>query len=373
MHPLMHPHAARLADRDRLLVVRLGAVGDVLRTLPALHLLRRSFPSLHVAWIVEDLSRPLLEGHPEIDEVIRFPLPDLRAAASRPLALARGLAALARDLRRRRFTVAADFQGTLKSGLLALVSGAPRRVGFAPGHCREMNFLFTNRRVRPRSRHLNRVAKNLVLAQALGASDDEVTVVLPESAEEGRQAEALLRSAAVDRSRAVVLSPGTSRRQSHKRWPEERFAVLTALLRTELGATPLVVWGPGEEAAARAIVAASGGRAVLAPPTGLRLLAAVLRRVAAFVGADTGPMHLAWAVGCPVVALFGPTDPRLNAPLGEGHVVLSGEGSTDAISPEQVLSAVRGILERSAAPRPPSAAPRLSGASLLRAAAGPVP
>jgi lipopolysaccharide heptosyltransferase I len=373
MHSLMHPHAARLADRDRLLIVRLGALGDVLRTLPALHLLHKSFPGLHIAWMVEDLSRPLLEGHPEIDEVIRLPLPELRAAAGRPLALGRGLAELARDLRRRRFTVAADFQGTLKSGLLAWLSGAPRRVGFAPGHCREMSFLLTNRWARPRSRHLNRVAKNLVLAQALGAHDDEVTFVLPESAEEARQAEGLLRSAGAERSPVVLLSPGTSHRQRHKRWPEESFALLAVLMATELGATPLVVWGPGEEDAAGAIVAASGGKALLAPPTGLRLLAAILRRAAAFVGADTGPMHLAWAVGCPVTALFGPTDPRLNAPLGEGHVVLTGAGSTAAISPERVLAAVRGILERSGTPRAASAAPRLSGASLLRAPGGPTP
>ena len=137
---------ARLPLRhgDRVLVIRLGALGDVVRTLPALHRIRTTFPGVHLAWIVEDLSRDLLVGHPEIDEVIRFPRQELRKEMGRPGRLAKGIAALSHELRDRRFTVAIDFQGSFKSGLLAILSGAPRRVGIAPGHSRELSFLFTN-------------------------------------------------------------------------------------------------------------------------------------------------------------------------------------------------------------------------------------
>jgi lipopolysaccharide heptosyltransferase I len=363
--------AAPLSRADRLLLIRLGAVGDVLRTLPALHLIRRTFPSLHVAWLVEDLSRELLEGHPEIDEVIRFPRRELRAAAARPARIVALFRDVVRDLRARRFTVAADFQGSLKSGLLARLSGASRRIGLAPGHARELSFLFTNAWVRPASTTMNRVARNLLLAEALGAGGDEVEIVLPERPEEGREAEAILRELAPGPRPAIVLSPGTSRRQRRKRWPADHYARLAALLREGGEAACLVAWGPGEDETARRIVSASGGAARMLPATGLRLLAALLRRAALFVGADTGPMHLAWGVGCPVVALFGPTDPRLNGPLGQDHVVLRRGGHTASIAPEEVLAAARRVLDRPGRPAAPGAATRLSRAALFAPAAGP--
>jgi ADP-heptose:LPS heptosyltransferase len=117
----------------------------------------------------------------------------------------------------------------------------------------------------------------------------------------------------------------------------------------------VVVWGPGEEELARSVIAISEGGAILAPATSLRLLAAMLRRASLFVGADTGPMHLAWAVGCPVVALFGPTDPRLNAPLGNGHRVLrASSGRMEDLDHRDVLE---GVLQALVERRTPSAGP----------------
>ena len=349
-----------------MLLIRLGAVGDVLRTLPALHLIRSTFPTVHVTWLVEDLSHDLLGGHPEIDEVLRFPRRELRDATARPRLLAGLMTAFVRDLRRRRFSVAMDFQGSFKSGLLALLSAAPRRVGFGPGHCRELSFALTNDWVRPRRRRLNRVERNLLLAEAVGARGETIEVILPERPEEGRVAEEMLRGLNPRGSPVVILSPGTSLRQRGKRWPAEHFSRLADLMASTLGVVSLVVWGPGEEALARAVVTGSGGRALIAPPMSLRLLAAVLRRTALFIGADTGPMHLAWSVGCPVLALFGPTDPRLNAPLGSAHVVLRAGRSTSDITPEQAFEATRRILGRSA---PDAAAPRLLRSALFPRAA----
>jgi len=360
----------RIDERDRILIVRLGAVGDVLRTLPAVHLIRKAFPSLHLAWIVEDLSRDLLEGHPEIDEVIRFPRRELCDAVRSPLGMPARLAALRGELRRRRFTVALDFQGSLKSAALAFLSGAPRRIGFAPGHCRELSFLLTNEWVRPGSPRLNRVEKNCLLAEALGAGGDEIEAILPERPEEGREADSLIRSLNPRGSPLVILSPGSSRLQPGKRWPAGNFGRLASLLAGSPGSLPLIVFGPGEEGLARNAVSESEGKAVLAPPTSLRLLAAILRRSALFVGADTGPMHLAWIVGCPVVALFGPTEPALNAPLGPGHAVLRAGRSTAAIGPEQAYEAARRLLPGRAATSPPGA-PRLSRAALFAGPPGP--
>jgi lipopolysaccharide heptosyltransferase I len=356
-----------LEESDRVLLIRLGAVGDVLRTLPALHLVRTTFPSVHVSWIVEDLSRDLLLDHPEIDEVLSFPRRELREAAGRPGVLVRLLADVRRSLRDRKFTVALDFQASFKSGLLAYVSGAPRRVGFGPGHSRELSFLFTNEWVRPHADRLNRVERNLLLAEAVGARGDTVEAILPERPEDTRAAEEILRTLNPEEWPVVVLSPGTSRRQRYKRWPAESFSRLARRLAASMRVLTLVVWGPGEEETARFIATDSQGCALPAPPTTLRLLAALLRRASLFVGGDTGPMHLAWEVGCPVLALFGPTDPALNAPLGSAHVILRAGPSMSDIDPEEVLAGALRILGRA---RTAGAPARLVRSMAFRGAAG---
>lgn len=345
----MQRPVAPLGPAGRVLVVRLGAVGDVIRALPALHRLRRTFPQAHLAWVVEDLAAPLLEGHPDLDEVIRLSRKDLRAAGRSPAQLWHTLSGVGGRLRAGRYDAAIDLQASLKSGLVTLLSGAPRRVGFAPGHCREMSFLFTNEWAGLSSPWLNRVDRNLEMAAQLGAGNGPVSAAFGETASEGLVADGILASLGLARGEAVILCPGASRRQSYKRWPATSWGRLAALL-AGAGRRPVVVWGPGEEGLAEEIERRSRDAVRRAPPTSLPVLAALLRRSALFIGADTGPMHLAWAVGCRVVALFGPTDPRLNAPYGTGHeVLLAPEGELQRLAPETVSAAALRALERTPA------------------------
>lgn len=340
---------ASLSGSERVLIVRLGAVGDVLRVLPAVRRLRAFLPGLHLAWIVEPLSASLLEGHPDLDEVILFPRRDLRPDPARPLRFRRAWRDLGDRLRRGAYGVAIDFQSSLKSGLVTWQSGAPRRVGFHPGETREFSFLFTNEWVALSAPRLNRVDRNLEMVAALGVAGGPADAVLPELPSEAEEAASILAACAPTGPR-VVVSPGTSRRQAYKAWPPEHYAAFARILASQTGTRPLLVWGPGEEALARAVVEGSRGAALLAPPTGLRTLAALLRRADLFVGADTGPMHLAWVAGCRVVALFGPTDPRLNAPRGPGHVVLRAPSEAmESLEPETVAAAVAGALAGRAA------------------------
>src|SRR5260221_14600407 len=130
----MSPHPMPLEGTERVLVIRRGAVGDVVRALPATHLLKSTFPRLRLAWIVEDLSRDLLEKNPEIDEVIRFPRGELQGDLIHPWRLAASLAALRADLAARRFDLAIDFQGSFKSGLVTRLSGSRQRIVFMTGH-----------------------------------------------------------------------------------------------------------------------------------------------------------------------------------------------------------------------------------------------
>jgi lipopolysaccharide heptosyltransferase I len=350
---------ATLSAADRVLLVRLGAVGDVLRALPAVRRVRVAFPGLSLSWIVEDLSRPLLEDHPDVDAVIPFPRREMRAIG-RPATPLAAVRALKRRLREGDFTACIDLQSSFKSGATTLLSGAPRRIGFAPGHCRELSFLFSNEWVPLSSPWLNRVDRNLEMAAALGACSGAADAVLPERPAEGRAATALLEDLVPGGGPAVVFSPGVSRRQSWKAWPGGHYGRLARLLHRSRGIRPIVVWGPGEEELARTIARTAGPSVVLAPPTGLRLLAALLRRSTVFVGADTGPMHLAWVTGCRVVALFGPTDPRLNAPRGDGHRVLcSADGTMASLLPEAVHEIVVRTLA-SATPARPSMAPEVA-------------
>jgi lipopolysaccharide heptosyltransferase I len=346
---MARPAPSHLDDGNRILVVRLGAMGDVLRTLPAVGVIRRTFPTARISWIVEDLSYPLIDGHPAVNEPIRFPRRALREAVRRPARLAAILRDLRADLRSRRFDVTLDFQGSLKSALVAWISGAPRRVGFAAGQAREGSHLFSTHQLRPPAAPVNRVERALLLAEAVGARGDEVAVGLPERAEDGEAAGRILADLAPDGGPVVILSPGTSELQRHKRWPPARYGAVAAALAGSGAVLPLIAWGPGEETLAAAVVAAAGGRAAPAPRTTIPVLAALLRRAALFVGGDTGPMHLAWAVGCPVLALFGPTDPRLNAPIGREHVVLRARRRMEDLEAATVARAALAILGRAGA------------------------
>lgn len=300
-------------QRQKLLVVRLSALGDVVHTIPAVMGLRDHFD---VAWAVE---RP----YAELVEIVA----GVRAL---PVSLKRWSWSPIRAARRQvtGFPSAVDFQGLIKSSLLARASGARRRYGFAPGQVRERAAAwFTNRHVAvDPATHV--VDWNVALACAVAESDS-----LPFSAPSDRMVrEAFSRFAAdhFSMSGAIVLLPGAGK--SGKIWPADRFAEVAR----EFGDRVLAVWGPGEEQLARAI----GCR--VAPPTSLRELASMLRDAAVVVGGDTGPLHLAAALGTPVVGLFGPTDPRRNGPYGQIDRVVTGSGRTmDSIEASRVIEAVR--------------------------------
>lgn len=347
---------------ERILLIRLSAIGDVINTLPALSLLRRARPDAYLAFAVEDRARDLLWGHPFLDGVHVFPRRAwrglLRSGDPRHWLHLRGeLAAYRRALQEARYDVALDFQGNLKGALHAILSGAPRRVGFARGHDREWSHCFATEHVVPPADRPHRVDKFVSLLGPLGIEGREREFVLPPTPAEVRgRVHAWLQAAGLDRAAPVLLHPGTSERGAAKRWPAERFAALAARL-VARGMAVLVTWGPGERALAEEVVMRSGcdgpgprGRSLvrLGPETSSLLeLAELIRHAAVFVSSDTGPMHLAAACGTRCVALFGPKDPAVYRPYGEAHTVLyhpntrRGAGML-AISVEEVLVGLLG-------------------------------
>jgi ADP-heptose:LPS heptosyltransferase len=308
VNPLRQPPAA-----DRILVVRLGALGDVVRTLPAASALRAAYPGAHLAWLVEPASRSAVDGQPWVDEVLVFPRAEL-VDALRRLRLGRFVAALGgcvRALRARRFELVVDFHSIVKSALLGLASGAPVRVGYAAPFAREGAWWLATARARPAARRLPRFARNLALVEFLGVTARPRPAPLRVDPEARRRLAEALGGAA-----PVVLHPGTSAHTPHKRWSAAGWAAVARGLAGD-GRTVLVSHGPGapERALAEEIVAAAGRAARLAPATAsLAELAALLEQAQLFLGSDSGPLHVASLVGTPVVQLLGPTDPVENAP-----------------------------------------------------------
>lgn len=300
---------------ERILIVKLSSIGDVINAFPVVVALRDRFPEAEIAWVVESPAADLVAAHQAVDRV--FVLSVARGGL-RPANYLRALMKLARPLREGRFQVALDLQGLLKSGLVAWLSRAPIRLGFSDDR-REAAFLFTNIRVPPRCRLP--VGRYLSLAAFMGADVSFPRAQVPVDPGAEAWAERLLAERVPPGSVPVALCPGAS--DPYKRWPAERFIDLGRLLIERGGIVPLIVGGPGDTALAQRIQQGIGRTAVTtAGATNLLGLASLLRRCATIVGGDTGPLHLAVAVGIPVIGLYGPTDPGRTGPYGDGHIVI---------------------------------------------------
>ena len=292
----------------KALLVRTSSIGDVVHTLPALAALHRA--GWEASWVVEPPSRVLLEQNPLVAQVI--PAPSRKA-----FGLAGALGTL-RALRAERYDAALDFQGLWKSAAWARLSGARRVIGWERGARREPGSAVLLRETHARSGRGHVIDKNLELLQPLGIEAVGLREFpLPFSAEAMARVDQGLRGATPDA--IVVLNPGGG--WASKLWPPERFGQLAREL-SGFGFWPLVSFGPGEEGLADRVVAASGGTARRSFPTTLLDFVEIARRARLVIAADTGPLHLACAVGTPVVALFGPTDPARNGPFAPDDVVV---------------------------------------------------
>ncbi|MEE9257731.1 MAG: glycosyltransferase family 9 protein [bacterium] len=308
---------------ERFLLVRLGAVGDVIHTLPLAAALRDAFPSSYISWAVAPGPGLLLRDNPDLDKVF---LVDTRAW--RRAGFAGGLSMIGRDLRSLRSLradVAIDSQGLIKSGFIAWASGAKVRVGFEQRHCREgLNAAFMTAWAEPPDGARHVVEKNLSLLSPLGVQPpaaESLRFPIPERAEEAGEADAYFRREGISGGRPLlVIHPGAG--WETKRWEEGRFATLGDAWPKLTGGEVLLTWGPGEEEMIRRVAAAMSAPAKIAPPTDIRQMAALLRRADVFAGGDTGPLHLAAALGVACLALMGSTEPARNGPWGRGHALL---------------------------------------------------
>lgn len=299
----------------RILIIRLSALGDILHTLPAFSALRRSFPNAGIEWLASSNSAFLLKAVRGIDKlhiIETSSLLRIQAGA----ASWRRLLQQVRELRGRRFDMAIDFQGLLKTAILARASGAALRLGFSRDLVREKPaHWFYHRKLDKPPKPVHVSTLNLMLAELAGASPAGFEAEFCITDEDSRSIESRLESAGL--KDFIVINPGGG--WPTKRWPPGKYGLLAKKIQTELNIPVIVTTGPGEEYLYRGIAESCGTPAPLHFPVPFLQLVPLLKKCRLFIGGDTGPFHLACALARPVVGIFGPTSVTRNGPWRQGE------------------------------------------------------
>jgi heptosyltransferase I len=303
--PADSPHGGQ----PRIVIVRLSAVGDCVQTMPLACALRDWLPRAYIAWVVEKAAAPLVETVDAVDRVIVVPKKFAWSLAA--------MQQIRSELAAEQFDLVLDPQGLTKSGLVGWLAGVPRRIGFARPAGREIGPWLQTELVASRQRHM--VDRYLELLGPIGATRPRVRfgIQIPEPAQGVVR---LLAAQPELHGGYAVLNPGAG--WDSKRWPVERYSLVAQHL-ARRGVRSVVTWGGRRERAwAESIVSQAAGCALLAPPTSLLELCAVLRNARLFVGSDTGPLHIAAALETPCVAMFGSSLASACGPYGSGHIAL---------------------------------------------------
>jgi ADP-heptose:LPS heptosyltransferase len=337
-------------DPKRILIILTGAIGDVVRALPLLGRIRRGFSSAHIAWAIEPKSAPILEGHQWLDETILY---DRRHA---PWSFVPFL----KRVRDGRFDLAIDLQRHLKSGIVSMVSGARDRIGFGAQNTKEFNHLFATRRIEAQPEMRLKLLQYQAFGDALGLPAVPIEFGLSAAPAESERIRELLKDAPPPRLGVILGSSWPSRIY----FPKSIAAVIRGVCDSNgrngdgSGLFPVLLGGPDETGIASDVMRELGGIEALnlAGKTSLRDLIAILPECAAAFGPDSGPMHIAAAVGCPIVSLWGATSPKRSAPWGFDDLAISGDipchpcylrncpvgrECMHRIAPETVLEALR--------------------------------
>lgn len=349
---------------QKILIVKLSAIGDVVQTLPMAEALRKQFPKAQIDWLVEEEASDLLSGYPALNRVLvskrKSWWKQLRQRGQRRLAIWEIIKFL-RELRSTEYDWVIDNHGLLKSGLMVLLSRGKRKIGFRPsaGIADEGNYLFTRERYRPLSIEKHALERYLDLVHQLGVKIDKPVLKFPVSDELREKVKSKLVQRGINLIPLVVIHPMA--KWPTKQWPKENFARLADNL-IDFGATVVFTGSPEDKGEIKKICELMNHDAQvlnLAGHTKLKELAALFSLAHLVITTDTGPMHLAAAVQVPLIALFGPTAPWRTGPYGNEHVIIrknlhcspcfqktcSAVKCMEEISVEEVLAAAKNKLK----------------------------
>jgi 3-deoxy-D-manno-octulosonic-acid transferase/heptosyltransferase-1 len=345
-----------------ILIVKLSAIGDVVHTLPALNALRRHYPQARISWLVEEAAAGLLEGHRALDQILVSRRKSWVKGLGTPQRRRhlRELLAFVRRLRSQRYDVVLDFQASLKgAALIALVRGS-RKIGFDRGlEHQEFSYWVLNERIPAVSMEIHALDRGLLLLRKLGIKCETVEYRLPITRAHHECADRLLSVYGLPTQRGFVAVNPMAKWET-KLWDQEKFALVADRLQSRYQLAVVFTGGLEDRPYIASIMARMTTAAInSAGRTDLLTLAALLQRAELMITTDTGPMHIAAAVGTPTVALFGPTAPWRTGPYGQGHRVVRSRSACSPcfkrscpyavtcmaqISVDQVLSAASGLL-----------------------------
>ena len=308
--------------KPNILIIKLSAVGDVVHSLPFLEVLRDRFPSAMIDWVVEEDASGIVESHPEIDRLIIFPRKSwLKRFIKKGeyIGVGKEVTKFLKELKSRRYDIVVDLQGLLKSGILTFLANGKRKIALNGG--REGSLIFTNEKVAIPDPDLHALDKYLCIARYLGATNPVWNGQIPIYDTDEEHVDYLLGEIG-NNSTLVAVNPMA--KWESKLWELHRFASLADTIKEELGAGVVFTGSEGDKAAIEDIRSGMKTRALnLAGKTTLKELAYLYQKCAAVICTDTGPMHVAAAMGSPVVvALFGPTSPLRTGPYGAKHRVI---------------------------------------------------
>jgi lipopolysaccharide heptosyltransferase I len=302
---------------QRFLIVRLSSIGDIVHALPAAAALAETFPQAQIHWVVEKRHALLLDGNPHLHRILILDTLGWRKHLTSSATwheIRNGIGIL----RQNRYDAAIDFQGLWKSAVVAWLSRARERIGFTAPGLREPSagILYTQRVAPPE--HVHVVKENMALVEHLGARTERWQFPLPRNEEDDAYIESQL--AALDSANFIIVNSGGGWRS--KCWAPENYALLIrewAGLRSE---SIILTGSPSEELVIHEILSSAGASGARYMPTTIVQFIALARRARLFLGGDTGPTHLAAAVGTPIVGIFGPTDPVRNGPFSSDDITL---------------------------------------------------
>ena len=308
-----------------ILIVKLSAIGDVIHTLPALNAVRKKYPDAQITWLVEEAAYGVIKGHKALDRIIvskrktwlkglvgRFYLKNIREVCR-----------FIKHLRDTRYDLILDFQALLKSGVLIGLARGGRKIGFDKGmEHQEHSYIFLNERIKPVDMEVHALIRGMMLLESIGIQSREAVFNLPVSDQDRNHANDLLMQHGIKRPELLVAINPMAKWET-KLWNNLKFSNLADRLIKQANADVIFTGGQEDSEAIEDIISNMKARAAnFASKTGLKTLAALYEKTSIVVSTDTGPMHLAAAIGTPVVALFGPTAPWRTGPFGPGHKII---------------------------------------------------
>ncbi|MFH2012912.1 MAG: glycosyltransferase family 9 protein [Pseudomonadota bacterium] len=306
-----------------IMIVKLSAIGDVVHTLPSLEALRAAYPDSRITWLIEEDTEQIIRNHPSLDKVIVSKRKTWMKSILKPstcLQTFDDIVSFVKELRRTKYDLVIDFQGLLKSGILTLLSGGKRRLGY--DKTRELSYLFLNERIPPYDPDLHAVERYLNLTKYLGAEVKEPEFLIPFDERDVEYVKGFLSDNGVDGTKKIIAVNPASGWET-KLWDLEKFSLLCDRIIDECHAVIVFTGGKDDLGMIDTLTSKMRNTALnTAGRMNLKQLACLLSMAALMITTDTGPMHVASAMKTPVVAIFGPTAPWRTGPYGKGHTII---------------------------------------------------